>query len=103
MKIEGTTQITVLSEKRPEGFAGPASWGSGTDGTEMVTWQDNGLNEDGEDNQSEGFYGCLQGQYQGNWFEGEDQGPFETREEAEQSLRSDYEDSQEEVPSAGRD
>jgi hypothetical protein len=79
-----TMQIIVLSEQAPKGWAGPASWGSGTDGTEMVTWLD-----------LDGWYGCLQGQHQGNWFEGEDQGPYETREEIEKWLRSDYEENEE--------
>ncbi len=85
-----TVRITVLSEQKPQGIPGPLSWGGGQDGTEMVTWQDD-----------DGWYGCLQGQYKGNWSEGEDQGPFETREEAEAELRDQYEESQEEVPSNG--
>jgi hypothetical protein len=87
-----TVRITVLSEQKPQGFAGPASWSQGTSGTEMVIWQDD-----------DGWYGCLQGQYKGSWSESEDEGPFETREEAEQAMREYYAEGQEEVSSTGRE
>jgi hypothetical protein len=90
---KATMQVVVLSEQKPQGWAGPASWGHGTEGTEMLTWQ-------GKD----GWYGCLQGQGQGgNWFESEDDGPYDTREEAEKAMRVYYAESQEEVPSTGRE
>jgi hypothetical protein len=74
------SQTTQLSENAPgSSGAAMASWGGTTDGTEMLTWEDD-----------DGFYGCLQGIYQGIGFEGEDQGPYETRAEVEEVLREHY-------------
>jgi hypothetical protein len=85
---EVTMKVVVLSEQAPQGNSSAAfSWGSSIDGTEMVTWLKEGQ-----------WYGYLQGISQGNWFEGEDQGPFDTREEAEASLREDYAESQQPQP-----
>lgn len=77
-----TIETTQLSEKAPASVPGPLSWGGSSDGTEMVTFQ-----------QEEGWYGYLQGVKNGNFSEGEDQGPFDSREEAEAELRSQYEES----------
>jgi hypothetical protein len=74
-----TLEITQLSEATPTSNPGPQSWGGAHDGTEMVTFQ-----------QTDGFYGYLRGVHQGNAFEGEDQGPFKTREEVEEELRDQY-------------
>ncbi len=85
---EATMKVVTLSEQAPQGNpSANARWGSSQDGTEMVTWLKEGQ-----------WYGCLQGIYQGNWFEGEDQGPFDTREEAEAYLREDYAESQQPQP-----
>lgn len=36
----------------------------------------------------DGWYGCLEGVYQGNSFSGDDLGPFDDREEAEEALKA---------------
>ncbi|HEX3640678.1 MAG TPA: hypothetical protein VHV10_05255 [Ktedonobacteraceae bacterium] len=77
-----TLEIVQLSEKAPVGIPGPLSWGGGQDGIEMVTFQ-----------QDDGWYGYQRGTKDGLYSEGEDQGPFKTREDAEQELRSQYEES----------
>ena len=82
-----TLEVTQLSERHPQSNPGPQSWGGSQDGTEMVTFQ-----------QENGYYGYLRGVYQGNFFEGDDQGPYETREEAEAYLREDYAESQRPQP-----
>lgn len=75
-----TIQTIQLSEKAPASVAGPLSWGGAQDnGPEMVTFQ-----------QEDGWYGYLQGVKDGNFSEGEDQGPFDSREEAETELRSQF-------------
>ncbi len=74
-----TTTVVTLSGQTPKGQTNP--WDGTTDGTQMVTWR-----------QEDGWYGCLQGIYKGNGFEGDDQGPFDTRDEAEEELRSLYEE-----------
>lgn len=75
-----TIQVVQLSESAPQSPQGALSWGGSQDGTEMVTFQ-----------QEDGWYGYLRGVKGGNFSEGEDQGPFETLEEAEAELRSQYE------------
>ncbi len=79
-----TMEVTTLSEQDPACAQGPQSWGGNTDGTQMVVWQ-----------QLDGFYGCLQGAAGGNWFEGEDQGPYPLRSDIEEVLRDDYENPEE--------
>ena len=79
--------VTVLSEQAPRwNTKSMASWGSSTDGTEMVVWK-----------KDDGWYGCLQGVYQGNGFESEDDGPYPSREEAEEAMRDYYADGQEDA------
>ena len=80
---KATLEITQLSEDAPASNPGPLSWGGAHDGTEMATFQ-----------QEDGWYGYLRGVYQGQYFEGEDQGPFDSREEAGSELRSQYEEDQ---------
>jgi hypothetical protein len=83
-----TLKVVQLSEKAPAGIPGPLSWGGGQDGAEMVTFQ-----------QDDGWYGYQRGTKNGLFSEGEDQGPFNTREDAEAELRSQYEESKQEVNS----
>jgi hypothetical protein len=83
-----TLEVVQLSEKAPVGIPGPLSWGGGQDGAEMVTFQ-----------QEDGWYGYQRGTKNGLFSEGEDQGPFDSREDAEAELRSQYEESKEVVNS----
>jgi hypothetical protein len=81
---EATMKVVVLSEQAPQsGASANARWRGSTNGTEMVTWQE----EDGK------FYGCMQGIHEGDWFESEDDGPYDSREEAEAAQRSYYAES----------
>jgi hypothetical protein len=76
---QATLQVLQLSQNAPHGTPGPQSWGGSQDGAELVTFQ-----------QDDGFYGYLRGVTQANFWEQEDQGPFETREEVEAELREQY-------------
>ena len=77
-----TLEVVQLSEKAPVGIPGPLSWGGGQDGVEMVTFQ-----------QEDEFYAYQRGTKNGLYSEGEEQGPFKTRREAEADLRAQYEES----------
>src|SRR6266496_1547167 len=82
-----TMEVTTLSEQDPQTVqSANQRWGGTTDGTQMAVWQ-----------QLDGFYGCLQGAIGGNWFEGEDQGPYPLRSDIEEVLRDDYENPEEEA------
>jgi hypothetical protein len=86
-KAQETMQTVTLSEDDPQITPGPQSWGGRTEGTQMVTWQ----------RLDDSWWGCLQGATDGNWWEGEDQGPFDSRGEAEAELREQYEHPEEEI------
>jgi len=79
--------VTQLSEQAPRwNTKAMASWGSSTDGTEMVVWK-----------KDDGWYGCLQGVHEGNGFESEDDGPYPSREEAEAAMRDYYAEGEEDA------
>jgi len=80
---EKTVEVVQLSEYAPAGNQSAAArCGSSQDGAEMVTFQ-----------QGDGWYGYQRGIENGLFSEGEDQGPFSSREDAEAELRSQYEES----------
>ncbi len=81
---QATLEIVQLSEDAPTSAPGPQSWGGNHEGAEMVTYQ-----------QEDGWYGYIRGvNKEGNGYEGEDQGPFTSREEVEAELREQYEEDQ---------
>ena len=85
-----TLEVVQLSEYAPAGNQSAAArWGSSQDGAEMVTFQ-----------QEDGWYGYQRGIQNGLFSEGEDQGPFRTRDAAKAELLAQYKESQEPLRSA---
>jgi hypothetical protein len=79
--------VTLLSEQAPRANESAAQrWGSSTDGTEMFV-----------EKRSDGWYGCMRGIYKGNAFESDDDGPYPSREAAEEAQRDYYADDQEQA------
>lgn len=76
---------TLLSESTPHGnTSAQLSWSGYTSGTELVTFR-----------RGDRWYAVLQGiSSDGNAFESEDIGPFDTRAEAEEAGRDGYAESQ---------
>ena len=78
-----TLEVVQLSEYAPAGNQSAAArWGSSQDGAEMVTFQ-----------QEDGWYGYQRGIQNGLFSEGEDQGPFRTRDAAKAELLAQYKES----------
>jgi hypothetical protein len=81
--------VTLLSEQAPRpNESGAQRWGTSTDGTEMIVWK-----------KSDGWYGCMRGIHKGLGFESDDDGPYPTREAAEEAQRDYYADDQEQAES----
>lgn len=79
---EGTLNVTVISERTPHVFGDNHRNAGYQEGDEIASWQD-----------KKGWYSCVQGIGPGgNWYESDDFGPFETRQEAEAAAREYYDD-----------